>query len=69
MEDNGPGIAPEARERVFDSFYRGSHDTEGTGLGLAIVQQIAGAYGASVVLASNQHGASSLLVTVRFAGV
>lgn len=69
VEDNGPGIAPEARERVFDSFYRASHDTEGTGLGLAIVQQIARAYGASVVLASNPRGASGLLVTVRFAAV
>ena len=69
VEDNGPGIAHEARERVFDSFYRASHDTEGTGLGLAIVQQIARAYGARVELAANPLGTRGLLVTVRFAAV
>ncbi|NMM80571.1 hypothetical protein B2J86_06440 [Acidovorax sp. SRB_14] len=67
VEDNGPGIASEARERVFDSFYRASHDTEGTGLGLAIVQQIARAYGASVKLSSNPHEIHGLRATVRFA--
>ncbi len=39
--DNGPGIAPEERERVFDRFYRAlGTKTSGTGLGLAIVKRI-----------------------------
>jgi two-component system osmolarity sensor histidine kinase EnvZ len=43
VEDHGPGIAPEARERLTQAFARGdaSRGTPGTGLGLAIVQQIA----------------------------
>ena len=43
VQDHGPGIAPEARERLTQAFARGdaSRGTPGTGLGLAIVQQIA----------------------------
>jgi two-component system osmolarity sensor histidine kinase EnvZ len=42
VADHGPGIAPEARERLTQAFARGdaSRGTPGTGLGLAIVQQI-----------------------------
>jgi len=39
--DNGPGIPPDERARVFERFYRGSGaGDQGTGLGLAIVQEI-----------------------------
>lgn len=39
--DNGPGIAPSERQRVFDRFYRAlGTKTAGTGLGLAIVKRI-----------------------------
>jgi two-component system OmpR family sensor kinase len=64
--DNGPGIAPGERERVFDRFYRqpGAR-SPGSGLGLAIVKAIASAHGATVALAA---GAESrgLAVTVTF---
>ena len=41
VADDGPGIAPEERERVFDRFYRAlGTKTSGTGLGLAIVKRI-----------------------------
>jgi two-component system osmolarity sensor histidine kinase EnvZ len=42
VEDHGPGIAPEARERLTQAFSRGdaSRGTPGTGLGLAIVRQV-----------------------------
>jgi len=39
--DNGPGIAPEEWERVFDPFYRGQgNQQDGSGLGLSIVRNI-----------------------------
>ncbi len=49
VEDSGPGIAPEERDRVFDRFYRvlGTR-VEGSGLGLAIVKEIATRHGATV---------------------
>jgi two-component system, OmpR family, sensor histidine kinase QseC len=40
VQDDGPGIAPDERARVFERFYRGTgHEVTGSGLGLAIVQQ------------------------------
>lgn len=52
VEDSGPGIAPEERERVFDRFFRGkgSDAVPGSGLGLAIVAAIARRHGATVRL-------------------
>lgn len=51
VEDSGPGIPPEERERVFDRFYRvlGS-GVDGSGLGLAIVREIAQRHHARVVV-------------------
>ncbi|MCK9509111.1 MAG: sensor histidine kinase N-terminal domain-containing protein, partial [Pigmentiphaga sp.] len=41
VQDNGPGIPPAERERVFDRFYRIlGQEAEGSGLGLAIVREI-----------------------------
>ena len=51
VEDDGPGIAPQERERVLERFYRvpGTPGT-GSGLGLAIVREIAGRHGAGIEL-------------------
>jgi two-component system sensor histidine kinase QseC len=66
VTDEGPGIAPEKRERVFDRFYRipGSVET-GSGLGLAIVARIVELAGAKLELADNPDG-PGLCVRVRF---
>ncbi|HEY4318550.1 MAG TPA: ATP-binding protein [Herbaspirillum sp.] len=51
IEDSGPGIAPEERERVFDRFYRCLlPQAAGSGLGLAIVKQVADLHDAKVYL-------------------
>ena len=42
IEDSGPGIPPDERERVFERFYRPrTSQSQGSGLGLAIVRRIA----------------------------
>ncbi len=60
VEDDGPGIAPEERVRVFEPFVRldPSRDraTGGCGLGLAIVHSIALAMGGAVSCESSQRG-------------
>ena len=41
VSDNGPGIAPEAQDKVFAMFNRaGKHRTEGSGIGLALCRRI-----------------------------
>ena len=51
VEDDGPGIAPTERERVFRAFYRAlGSDVDGSGLGLAIVLEIAQQHRAEVAL-------------------
>jgi heavy metal sensor kinase len=54
VADEGPGIAPEHRERIFERFYRvdksRSREMGGTGLGLALVKWAAEAHGGHVEL-------------------
>jgi two-component system OmpR family sensor kinase len=51
VDDTGPGIPPDQRERVFDAFYRllGTQQT-GSGLGLSIARSIAQRLGGQIVL-------------------
>jgi two-component system phosphate regulon sensor histidine kinase PhoR len=63
VADNGPGIPPEALDRVFERFYRvdkgRSREQGGTGLGLSIVKHIVQNHGGRVWAASELgHGAT-----------
>ena len=71
VRDNGPGIAPEERERVFERFYRIPGTTaQGSGLGLSIVQRIAQAHHATVRFADGLSGVGiGVVVTLRSAPV
>ena len=71
VEDSGPGIDPEHRDRALQRFVRvGSNSTPaattGSGLGLAIVQAIAQRHGAVVELGTSER-LGGLRVAVRFA--
>ena len=50
VEDDGPGIPVEARERVLQRGARADEQTPGHGLGLAMVRDMAGLYGGHLVL-------------------
>ncbi len=60
VNDNGPGIAEESLERVFDPFFRveasRSQHTVGTGLGLGIARNIARAHGGELMLENRPQG-------------
>ena len=62
VADNGPGIAPEQREKVFVPFY--TTKRQGSGIGLTIVRQIATAHGARVDIAQSPGGGA--LISMRF---
>ena len=59
VEDNGPGIPTDEREKVFDRFYRLCESPDdGCGLGLAIVKEVADLHEAKIaILDGKQHGA------------
>ncbi|HWD29689.1 MAG TPA: HAMP domain-containing sensor histidine kinase [Rhizomicrobium sp.] len=63
VSDDGPGIPPDARGRIFQRFYRldASRRTGGSGLGLSLVAAIAELHGAAIALDNNAPG---LRVTV-----
>jgi signal transduction histidine kinase len=67
VEDNGPGVPPELRDRIFDRFVRGDGDAgprTGSGLGLAIVKAVADSHGGSVHLESPAGGGARFVVTL-----
>lgn len=68
VDDDGPGIPVEQRERVFEAFVRldQARDREagGTGLGLALVRTIATAHGGGVEVADAPGGGARVVVTL-----
>lgn len=66
VEDNGPGIPVEERERVFERFHRLlGNGADGCGLGLAIVREIAQGHGARVRLEPGAGGGTRVTVEFR----
>ncbi len=57
ITDNGKGISPGNRARVFDPFFTTRRDTGGTGMGLTITANLLAAHGAEIRLLSPDQGA------------
>jgi two-component system sensor histidine kinase FlrB len=73
VSDNGPGVSPALRQRIFEPFF--TSRTDGTGLGLAVVKSVAEAHGGEIRVdsAGSQdagfHGACFVLRLPLAAGV
>jgi signal transduction histidine kinase len=67
VRDDGPGIAPGERDRLFDRFYRGSDGDGGFGLGLAIVRDVVRALGGTVEVESPPEGGTVFRITLALA--
>ncbi len=52
IEDNGPGVPDEIRDKLFEPFFTTKRGTEGTGLGLSITHDIIKTHGGSIHIAS-----------------
>lgn len=68
VTDNGPGIAPEMRGRLFEPY--ATTKAEGTGLGLAIVERIVAEHGGEITAgdAPGPSGGASFVVKLPIAG-
>jgi signal transduction histidine kinase len=64
VRDNGIGIAPEYRPRVFEMFFRAHESSEGSGLGLYIVKETLDKLGGQVELSSVQYEGTSVEVRI-----
>ncbi len=66
IDDDGPGVPPADRDRIFDRFVRLDNSRErgtgGSGLGLAISHQIADAHHATITVSNSPHGGARFTV-------
>ncbi|MGV3656118.1 MAG: sensor histidine kinase [Noviherbaspirillum sp.] len=60
VEDGGPGISPEDREKVFKRFHRLDSNANGSGLGLAIVRDIARDHDAQISIMPGPEGKGTI---------
>lgn len=71
VEDDGPGLADEELEAVFEPFHRAersrNRETGGAGLGLTVARQAARAHGGDVVLANREGGGLTARLTLPLA--
>ena len=65
MNDNGPGIEPASRQRIFRPFFTSKRN--GTGLGLALVQKIIVFHNGRIMVASSPEGGASLQIVLPLA--
>ena len=61
IADDGPGIDPDDRERIFETGY--STETDGTGFGLAIVREIVEAHGWAISVDDSEAGGARFEIT------
>ncbi len=68
IDDDGPGIPPDQRDRVFDRFTRldeaRDRDGGGAGLGLAIARQVARTHHGDITCTESPHGGARLTLTI-----
>jgi signal transduction histidine kinase len=70
--DTGPGVPPDERRSIFDTFFRGRAKSggrvEGSGLGLAIAREFVQAHGGTIGVVSDGQGSRFSVVLPRQAG-
>jgi two-component system NtrC family sensor kinase len=62
VQDNGPGVPADIRERIWEPFFTTKPQGEGTGLGLAICREIISSLGGTLVLDPPGGGGASFSI-------
>lgn len=70
IQDNGPGIPDDNKDRIFERFYRlddsRARDTGGTGLGLAIAKEAIVLHGGQIKVEDGPEGGSVFMISVPY---
>ena len=69
VEDSGPGVSPELRQRIFDPFFTTKSPDEGSGLGLAICQRVVSELGGRIRLEDSELGGARFVVELPAAPI
>jgi hypothetical protein len=64
FSDNGPGIAPEALDRVFEPFYTTREVGQGMGMGLAVAHEVITAHGGTIEAVSPSGQGTTVAITL-----
>lgn len=64
VEDDGPGIGEELRERIFEPFFSTKNRGEGTGLGLSVCRKLIEAHGGTLLAAAASQGGALFRLTL-----
>lgn len=65
VEDDGPGVPPDERERIFEPFYRLRPSAAGSGLGLNLVREVVARHGGRVSIADAPGGGAVFRVELN----
>jgi PAS domain S-box-containing protein len=66
VEDDGPGVDPDERERIFEAYRQGSHAAMGSGVGLALVATFAELHGGRAWVQEREGGGASFRVLLAW---
>jgi signal transduction histidine kinase len=64
IEDNGPGIPEEMKDKIMQPFFTTKKGTEGTGLGLSITNDIIKAHGGDLTVETNEGEGSRFIISI-----
>lgn len=67
VKDDGPGVSPKLRERIFDAFFTTKPPGSGTGLGLAVSREVMAMHGGTLELAPPGPAGAELVLTLPVA--
>jgi signal transduction histidine kinase len=65
IEDNGPGIPMEIRDKIMQPFFTTKKGTDGTGLGLYITNDIVKAHGGEIKVRSEEGEGSEFIIQLK----
>jgi len=65
IEDNGPGIPDEIKDKILQPFFTTKKGTQGTGLGLSITNDIVKAHGGDITIKSTEHEGTTFTIELH----